>query len=64
MHEVKVDVWTGPAGPARPAGLKAPADLPGDSIKQTLALKYRQAWAATNCCWRSCPMAHASGCSR
>jgi predicted Zn finger-like uncharacterized protein len=46
VRDLKVDVWTGPAGPSRRPGLKAPDQLPGDSAKQSATLKYQQGLAA------------------
>ena len=42
LRDVKVDVWTGPTGPALSTSLKAPAPRPDDSPKQTVALKYQE----------------------
>jgi S1-C subfamily serine protease len=40
LKGMKVDVWTGPAGAARPNNSAPPAALPGDGPKQTVALNY------------------------
>ncbi len=41
IREVKVDVWTGPAGSALPSSATAPAARPGDGPRQSYSLSIR-----------------------
>ncbi len=41
IREVKVDVWTGPAGAALPASSDSPRTRPGDSARQSFSLSAR-----------------------
>ncbi len=40
IRDMQMEVWTGPAGKPRPASLKPPPMLPGDSAKQAFNVKY------------------------
>jgi len=46
IRAMQVDVWTGPAGKARPAALQAPAPLAGDGPRQTVAVTYQKGAAS------------------
>ena len=47
IREVKLEYWTGPPGPPRPATKKAPSPVEGDAQRQTVAANYKQG-VATN----------------
>ncbi len=41
LQDVKIEIWTGKFGPARPLSLKQPPAQPGDGPRQTIDLPYR-----------------------
>ena len=45
IKEVKVEVWTGNAGPERPFALETPTPRPGDGPRQTHTISYNNAVA-------------------
>jgi S1-C subfamily serine protease len=42
IREVTLEVWSGPAGKARPAASSAPASMPGDSARKSLAIERKE----------------------
>ncbi len=41
LQDVKLDVWLGSPGTARPASLERPTGLPGEGVRQTISLAYQ-----------------------
>ncbi len=48
IHNLQVEVWTGPEATTRPASRDAPAVLPGDSPRQVASVNYQAGTASQN----------------
>ena len=58
IRDLRVEVWTGPAGPARPRTNQKPPPLPGDGPRKEHAVKYANGVAALEVPLEPLPAGH------